>query len=110
MQLEKLGYRYIKAENGKEAVEFMKTRFGKSQCESSSSSNAVDSQSLETKTDISLILMNCSMVRKIIIIDVEQLGSHLLVGISDFNVLTYWNNKDESVMRIIMNHCYLQLE
>ncbi|CAG8582437.1 8117_t:CDS:10 [Paraglomus occultum] len=58
--LEKLGYKYIKAENGKEAVEFMKARFGKSQCESSSS-NVVGSQSLESKTDISLILMNCSM-------------------------------------------------
>ncbi|CAG8638752.1 3355_t:CDS:10, partial [Paraglomus brasilianum] len=55
-QLDKLGYNYLEAENGKEAVDLVQTQY-----ENSQASGVDSSQSLESKLGISLILMDCAM-------------------------------------------------
>ena len=57
-QLDKLGYNYLTAENGKEAVDLIQTQY-----ENSQTSSMDSSQSLESKLGISLVLMDCAMVR-----------------------------------------------
>ncbi|CAG8540921.1 6752_t:CDS:10 [Paraglomus occultum] len=55
-QLDKLGYTYLTAANGKEAVDLIRTQY-----ENSQTSSMDSSQSLEFKLGISLILMDCAM-------------------------------------------------
>ncbi|CAG8651231.1 4_t:CDS:2, partial [Paraglomus brasilianum] len=55
-QLDKLGYNYLAAENGKEAIDLVRTQY-----ENSQASGVDSSQSLESKLGISLILMECAM-------------------------------------------------
>ena len=60
-----MGYHYITAENGKEAVDLVQTQYEKNLSSSSfdSQTNSMDSfPSLEFKLGISLILMDCAMV------------------------------------------------